>query len=221
MVEKLESVQWTSVSLGTCINHEYGFFRHERYFVGAIYFTIRNLQWKNVILSGLTRATQWHLLRATSGWIVKIMGWYRTYCTRWVGVRNSMLWYIQASRKVCAFLSYNTYYGCSKCLKWFSGGFGGLDCSGFDHHNWTPRTQVLALDTQCNHTKWFRKADSGCRYSVLVKLPYFDAPQIDPMHNLFLGSTSLKMCGLIKALFKSVHLLSFKKELTLLKYLQV
>ena len=32
---------------------------------------------------------------------------------------------------------------------------------------------------------------SGCRYSVLLKLPYFDAPCmliIDPIHNLFLGS---------------------------------
>lgn len=37
------------------------------------------------------------------------------------------------------------------------------------------------------------KAESaaGCKYSVLVKLPYFDAPRmliVDPMHNLFLGS---------------------------------
>ena len=31
----------------------------------------------------------------------------------------------------------------------------------------------------------------GCKYSVLLKLPYFDAPRmliVDPMHNLFLGS---------------------------------
>lgn len=30
----------------------------------------------------------------------------------------------------------------------------------------------------------------GCRYSVLLELPYFDAPTmlvLDPMHNLFLG----------------------------------
>ena len=35
------------------------------------------------------------------------------------------------------------------------------------------------------------ESESGCRYSVLVKLPYFNAPRmliVDPMHNLFLGS---------------------------------
>ena len=35
------------------------------------------------------------------------------------------------------------------------------------------------------------ESESGCCYSVLLKLPYFDAPHmliIDPMHNLFLGS---------------------------------
>ena len=33
--------------------------------------------------------------------------------------------------------------------------------------------------------------ESGCRYSVLLKLPYFDTPRmliVDPMHNLFLGT---------------------------------
>ena len=36
-----------------------------------------------------------------------------------------------------------------------------------------------------------RECEMGCRYSVLLKLPYFDAPRmhiIDLMHNLFLGS---------------------------------
>ena len=31
----------------------------------------------------------------------------------------------------------------------------------------------------------------GCRYSILLRLPYFDATQmlaVDPMHNLFLGT---------------------------------
>ena len=35
------------------------------------------------------------------------------------------------------------------------------------------------------------ESESGCRYSVLLKLPYFDALRmliVDPMHNLFLGS---------------------------------
>lgn len=36
-----------------------------------------------------------------------------------------------------------------------------------------------------------KESQYGCRYSVLLKLPYFDPPRmliIDPMHNLFLGT---------------------------------
>ena len=35
------------------------------------------------------------------------------------------------------------------------------------------------------------ESNSGCRYSELLLLPYFNAPKmliIDPMHNLFLGT---------------------------------
>lgn len=35
------------------------------------------------------------------------------------------------------------------------------------------------------------ESELGCRYSILLELPYFDAPKmlaLDPMHNLFLGS---------------------------------
>ena len=81
---------------------------------------------------------------------------------------------------------------------WFPGGFEALDYSGFDRHNWAPRTgprhksaslQLLNATTLSELER--KESESGCRYSVLVKLPYFDAPRmaiVDPMHNLFLGS---------------------------------
>ena len=49
---------------------------------------------------------------------------------------------------MCGFLSFTAHYGCSKCLKWFPGGFGELDYSGFDCHNWPPRTG-LQHSTDC------------------------------------------------------------------------
>ena len=36
-----------------------------------------------------------------------------------------------------------------------------------------------------------KESSSGCRYSVLLELEYFDSPRflvVDPMHNLFLGT---------------------------------
>ena len=113
---------------------------------------------------------------------------------------------LPAGRKVCGFLSYNAHLGCSRCWKKFSGSVGSMDFSGFDHENWRERTgsehKHLALSTRFNITKSARDAAesaSVCRYSVILELPYFDAPRmlvVDPMHNLFLGTA--------KHFFKSV-----------------
>ena len=53
--------------------------------------------------------------------------------------------------------------------------------------------QNVQIVQQCNtKTKQSQKESQlGCRYSELLKLPYFDPPRmliIDPMHNLFLGT---------------------------------
>lgn len=105
---------------------------------------------------------------------------------------------IPAGRKVCGFLGHNVHLGCSRCLNFFSGTVGSMNFAGFDRDNWPCRSgtrhaqdAVSLLNIQTK-TK-LQKAESqlGCRYSVLLKLPYFDAPRmliVDPMHNLFLGS---------------------------------
>ena len=77
----------------------------------------------------------------------------------------------------------------------FPGEFGALDYSGFDQHNWHLWSRVdlnaAAFDLR-NKTSLAdlerTESSSGCHYSELLLLPYFDAPRmliIDPMHNLF------------------------------------
>ena len=105
---------------------------------------------------------------------------------------------LPAGRKVCGFLGHGAHIGCSRCLKRFSGGIGAMDFSGFDRENWALRSasehKTFALKTLSENTQAKRdqvESHSGCRYSVLLDLLYFDAPRmlvIDPMHNLFLGS---------------------------------
>lgn len=103
-----------------------------------------------------------------------------------------------AGRKTCGFLGHSACLGCSKCMKQFTGTVGDMNYSGFDRHNWTFRSNeshrraVQELKQYTTRTA-LEEAESrlGCRYSELLKLPYFDAPRmliIDPMHNLFLGS---------------------------------
>jgi hypothetical protein len=104
---------------------------------------------------------------------------------------------IPAGRKLCDFLSHSARLGCSRCYKPFPGSVGNMDYSGFNRDTWQPRTQtkhrqdvdsVMACKTKTER----KTAEStlGCRYSLLLKLSYFDPVvmlAIDPMHNLFLG----------------------------------
>lgn len=107
---------------------------------------------------------------------------------------------IPAARKVCGFLGHSAFLGCSKCLAEFpTKKFGEKpDYSNFSKDSWTERSGIEHKSTalkykQCN-TKAQQKEierESGVRYSVLVELPYFNAPRmciVDPMHNLLLGT---------------------------------
>lgn len=105
---------------------------------------------------------------------------------------------LPAGRKICGFLSYSARLGCSRCYKKFPGEFGALDYSGFDRSNWRLRSRVdhnaaaFDLRNKTSLTDLERaESSSGCRYSELLLLPYFDASRmltIDPMYNLFLGT---------------------------------
>ena len=111
---------------------------------------------------------------------------------------------VPATRKICGFKSHSALVGCSRCLKKFPGGFGEKrDYSGFDRNSWSPRTNEdhrrQATKISRSKTKAERKSigqSSGIsHYSVLLELEYFDIIRfctVDPMHNLFLG-TSKKM----------------------------
>ena len=108
---------------------------------------------------------------------------------------------LPAGRKVCGFLGHSAHLGCSRCFKRFEGSVGTMDYSGFDRGNWiitrtgSVHRHLAAL--KLKNPIITRSAlpagenESGCRYSVLLKLPYFDTPRmliVDPMHNLFLGT---------------------------------
>ena len=119
---------------------------------------------------------------------------------------------IPAARKCCGFKGHNANLGCSRCAKYFPGGFGSKNYGGFNRDTWPLRELQKHKDTckqlkQCN-TKAAVEAietKSGIKYSVLTELTYFNPIRftiIDPMHNLFLGTakTVLKKVWLPKGL---------------------
>lgn len=73
-----------------------------------------------------------------------------------------------------------------------------MNYAGFDRSQWPCRTntghRLSVQKVQESRTKQESntlESSEGCRYSCLLKLPYFNAPRmltIDPMHNLFLGT---------------------------------
>ena len=112
---------------------------------------------------------------------------------------------IPDARKVCGFVGHRARKGCNKCLKDFpTCSFGDQpDYSGFDWESWQLRSssnhRLHALEHCVCQTQSAEKEieqQFGCRYSVLLHLPYFDPVQmtvIDPMHNLLL-ETARHMC---------------------------
>ena len=104
-----------------------------------------------------------------------------------------------AGRKAAGFLSHSAHLGCTKCYKVFAGGIGLKVYSGFDREMWKIRTnsehRAHIREIQNAPTLTARnslESKYGCRYSVLLDLPYFDPTRmlaIDPMHNLFLGTS--------------------------------
>lgn len=107
---------------------------------------------------------------------------------------------IPASRKVSGFVGHSAFHGCSRCLKEFpTEAFGQKpDYTGTDRSAWPPRTMDLHREQALRHKDCATQAKQkeieyayGCRYSVLLKLPYYDVIRhciVDPMHNLLLGT---------------------------------
>lgn len=134
-----------------------------------------------------------------------------------------------ASRKACGFLSHVATLGCSKCKKPFPGGFGNKDYSGFDIRNWPERNLAdhrksvnLILKAKTKTERDQLEGMYGCRYTVLLDLPYFDPIRmtvVDPMHNLFLGSAKhiLKKIWINKGIIITQNYDSIQKKMNSFK----
>ena len=189
-------------------------FKHLTYSVGVVFLTIMNLpralryHQENVILADILPGPREPHLTMNS-YLEPLVDellhfWNGVEMDTTVGkklVRCAVMCAscdLPAGRKLCGFLEHAAFLGCSKCKKGFPGSIGQKDYSGFDRENWPRRTdQSHRRDTaqllNCKSMKQLKEKELslGCRYSCLLKLPYFDAPRmlaVDPMHNLFCGT---------------------------------
>lgn len=208
-----------STTFGLMINIDwFQPYKHTASSVGAIYLTIMNLprsmryKRQNIILVGLIPGPSEpaHDINTFLGPLVKELVRFWDGISMQVRrgssvedevVRCALLGCacdLPAGRKVCGFLGHSASLGCSKCLKRFSGSVGNMNYSGFNRSTWPPRTNeihrqsvqsILQCKTKTEQSK--KEAELGCRYSELMKLPYFDPVRmltVDQMHNLFLGT---------------------------------
>lgn len=108
---------------------------------------------------------------------------------------------IPACRKVLGFCGHMSKAGCSKCTKVF--GYDGrkIDFGGFsecplrsEHDH---REQAFLAKVQTNAAARDKiERQHGSRLTTLMELPYFDTVRchvIDPMHNLYLGTSKYVM----------------------------
>ena len=124
---------------------------------------------------------------------------------------------IPALRKCLAFAGIRANKACSKCSKSFpTSKFGDkADYSGFDMSMWFPRSAASYKQDSLRYHNAKMKSqqkevlhETGVRYCVLSKLPYFDVVHyhvIDPMHNLLLGTSKTML-----ELWKKMDLLQEK-----------
>ena len=191
-------------------------FKHRQYAVGVIYMVVMNLpramrfKRENLLLLGLIPGPDEPPLTINT-YLAPIV---KDLLMLWQGVplhcgqsdvftlRCALVCIacdLPAGRKTCGFLSYKANLGCSRCYCNFgTGTFGVNNYSGFNKHNWKPRTndrhrQDVGSTLKCRNKTQREKRESevGCRYSVLLDLPYFDPIRmliIDPMHNMYLGT---------------------------------
>ena len=191
-------------------------FENHNYSVGVIYLAVlnlpRNMRYKreNIILVGLIPGPTEpplninsylaplvsDLLLLWSGVSLRISdGDYQVVKAALLAVSCDL----PAGRKVCGFLSHSANLGCSRCYSSFSCGFGKRNnYSNFDRSNWMSRSNdkhradVQSLEhCKTKRERLDKELQLGCRYSELLKLPYFNPVRhllIDPMHNLFLGT---------------------------------
>ena len=191
-------------------------FKHRTYSIGVIYLAIMNLprsirfKRENIIIIGLIPGPSEPSLNINS-FLTPLVS---ELLTLWEGftfttfdcgsqlMRCALLCVgcdLPAGRKACGFLSYTANLGCSRCYcKFGTGVFGRMDYSGFRRDVWVHRTnrehredikKILACSTKTERQR--EESKSGCRYSSLLQLPYFDPVRmliIDPMHNLYLGT---------------------------------
>lgn len=194
-------------------------YSHTIYSVGAVYLTVMNLsrsvryKRENIILLGIIPGPSEpehdinnylqplvdELLKLWKG--VRFMAYLPSGKKDEILIRCALLCVacdLPAGRKVCGFLCHSATLGCSRCLKEFPGPVGCKDYSGFNRSLWQPRTEKGHRDAVDNikkcttkSAKTSKESEKGCRYSILLDLPYFDPVRmlpVDPMHNLFLGT---------------------------------
>lgn len=192
-------------------------FKHSTYSAGAIYIAIQNLPREerytpdNILLVGVIPGPN-EPKRTMNSYLdplVKELNelWKGVIMQSALGnpvlVRSALICTacdIPASRKISGFDGHNAHRACSRCLKVFPTAVFGEkpDYTGTNRSTWTPRTMESHLKHSLLHKKCDTRSqqitierDHGCRYSLLVRLPYYDNIKfciVDPMHNLLLGT---------------------------------
>ena len=218
-------------------------YTHTPWSVGAIYLTIlnlpRNVRYKryNVMLIGLIPGPKEPKLNINSF----LQPLVKELNLLWTGVSMKVHSKIEpqtvkcvllcaacdlpASKKLCGFLGHSATCGCSKCMKKFLGGVGSKDYSGFDRDSWESRSntqhrQHVELVKAAPNKTQQQQLESlyGCRYSVLLELPYFDPVRmciIDAMHNFYLGTAKhiMKNVWLAKNIINQKQLIELQNNI--------
>ena len=216
---------------------------HKDYSVGVFYLALLNLpraerfKWENIIVLGIVPPLD-REPKNLNQFLEPVVDELKAL---WKGVRLgsclsrfaltfraaviSISSNVPATRRICGFKGHLAILGCSRCLKKFPGGFGKKrDYSGFDRNSWSPRTDEEHQHQATRISKSKTQPDRIVASAITVSYwssYIFDVIRfctVDPMHNLFLG-TSKKMFQLWNDLnlFSKGQLTEFEERIKSIK----
>ncbi|XP_044176728.1 uncharacterized protein LOC122946993 [Acropora millepora] len=220
----------------------HSFKRRSDYSVGVIYFLVMNLprsqrfKFENVILGGIIPSLESEpkLLTFLDPCVDELNGLWKGILLsrilppvplRVVAALLCVAADIPATRKVCGFVGHSANRACSKCSKFFPGGFREKkDFSGFQQRSSWPIRDGVSHKRNCERLKAAKSQSEfgrlsslyGVHYSALCKLEYFDCVRfhvIDPMHNLLLGTAKYVFKLWAENVFSKAQLKELSKKI--------
>ena len=192
-------------------------YRHTNYSIGVLYLVILNLprsmrfKPENILIAGIIPGPSEPKTNTLNSYLRPLVkelnflwtdGFMMKCSSNNITVRAALIASvcdIPATQKLGGFLGHNSHHACWKCSKYFPYSetlkrvdFAGSDTGCLRTHDDHKTNAIKTLKAVTQTERNLLESQCGSRFTELMHLPYYNCIRfsiIDPMHNMFLGTT--------------------------------